>query len=76
MSIAVKVRKRELVRMAAQHSVQLTVGTHCVFLAFFVALSIFCFDGASTLPPTAANASRWLATHRKACKWINYSSSF
>ena len=29
------------------------------FLSFFAALSFFRFDGESTLPPTAANASRW-----------------
>ena len=28
------------------------------FLSFFVALSFFRFEGESTLPPTAANASR------------------
>ena len=33
------------------------------FLAFFLALSFFRFDGEATLPPTAANASRWAAYH-------------
>ena len=30
------------------------------FLSFFLALGFFRFDGESTLPPTAANASRWV----------------
>jgi hypothetical protein len=29
------------------------------FLSVFVALGFFRFDSESTLPPTAANASRW-----------------
>ena len=33
------------------------------FLSFFVALGFFRFDGESTLPPTAANASRWAAVN-------------
>jgi hypothetical protein len=45
---------------AAEHSVQLTVGTRRVFLA----LSFSRFEGESTLPPTAANANRW-AAHRE-----------
>ena len=44
----------------AQHSVQLTVGTHRVF-EHFLAFGFFRFEGESTLPPTAANASRWAA---------------
>ena len=36
------------------------------FLGFFLALGFFRFDGESTLPPTAANASRW-ALHRPSC---------
>jgi hypothetical protein len=31
------------------------------FLSIFLALSLFRFEGESTLPPTAANASRWAA---------------
>ena len=42
---------------AAQQSVQLTVGTRRVF-RHFRAFGFFRFDGESTLPPTAANASR------------------
>ena len=42
----------------AQHGVQPTWGTHRVFLAFVVALNFSRFDGESTLPPQAANASR------------------
>ena len=33
------------------------------FLGIFPALGFFRFDGESTLPPTAANAPRWLAKH-------------
>jgi len=29
------------------------------FWGIFLALGFFCFDGESTLPPTAANAHRW-----------------
>jgi len=32
------------------------------FLSVFLASSLFRFDGESTLPPTAANASRWAAS--------------
>ena len=39
--------------IAAQHSVQLTVGGPRVFPAFFVALSLFRFDRESTPSPTA-----------------------
>jgi hypothetical protein len=45
----------------AQHSVQLTVGTRRVFLAFAKLWAFLRFEGESTLPPTAANASRWAA---------------
>jgi len=45
----------------AQHSVQPTWGTHRVIWAVFVASSFFRFGGESTLPPQAANASRWVA---------------
>ena len=31
------------------------------FLGMFLALGFFRFDGESTLPPQAANASRWAA---------------
>jgi hypothetical protein len=34
------------------------------FLSIFVALGSFRFDGLSTLPPTAANAPRWVADLR------------
>jgi hypothetical protein len=34
------------------------------FLSFCLALSFFRFDSESTLPPTAANASRWVASLR------------
>ena len=43
---------------ASQHRVQPTWGTRRVILAFCVALSLFRFDGESTLPPQAANANR------------------
>jgi hypothetical protein len=43
----------------AQHSVQLTSGTRRVFWAFCVASGLYCSQTLSTLPPTAANASRW-----------------
>ncbi len=43
---------------AAQHSVQLTVGT-LPFLGICLALGFVRFDSESTLPPTAANARRW-----------------
>ena len=48
-----------IVRPAAQHGVQPTWGTHRVILAFCVAWSFSRFDRESTLPPQAANASRW-----------------
>lgn len=44
---------------AAQQGVQWTGGYAARFLSFVVALSFFRFDGESTLPPQAANASRW-----------------
>jgi hypothetical protein len=44
--------------VVAQHSVQLTVGTHRV-LSIFMALSFSRFDGESTIPSTAANSNRW-----------------
>jgi hypothetical protein len=33
------------------------------FLSIFLALSVFRFDGESTLPPQAGNASRWAALY-------------
>jgi hypothetical protein len=38
------------------------LGVRAAFLSFFVALSCFRFEGESTLPPQAGNASRWAAT--------------
>jgi len=32
------------------------------FLGIYLALSFFRFDSESTLPPTAANADRWVAS--------------
>ena len=35
------------------------------FLSVFLALSFSRFEGESTLPPTAANASRWAAAEER-----------
>jgi hypothetical protein len=41
------------------------------FLGIFVALGVFRFDGESTLPPTAANASRWAANNDNRKRYFN-----
>jgi hypothetical protein len=49
---------------AAQHSVHLTGGYAPRYLDICLALSFSRFDRESTLPPQAANASRWAAESR------------
>jgi hypothetical protein len=46
---------------SAQHSVHPTWGTRRVFLSIFLASTESRFEGESTLPPQAGNASRWAA---------------
>jgi hypothetical protein len=55
--------------MTTRHArVHLTWGRPRVFLSMFLAAAGFRFDGESTIPPQAGNASRWAANLIDPCK--------